>query len=447
MRSKATALRYLLRMTRRRPGGEAFARRTLRRSLPRLQWARLRLEASVPGQKIDALPRRRKTSIVVTRVLRSVIRPAERTEEAVRSRSVRRSWLKLLVLGLFLLPAFSASELPDWPMGTDSVAFLDAVGVHQHAVQTLASNAMIPAISLTPSLPVAIGPKVSSPPAAARPWFQGTAASFVTRGRAVSDGHFVIVAEGQTLWGIAQSHGVAVEDLAAANGLGDKDLLAVGQQLVIPRKTFGAGRGLLPGVAPALYRPIGAIQQVTVRVREGETLWEIAEATGLSVDAIVNANGIPDSASVHTGQRLTIPGGALDVLRRVIAARGVASIAESFIWPVRGQLTSRFGWRVHGHHNGIDIAAPRGTPISVAKDGRVVFAGWYFGYGLAVVVDHGDGISTVYGHASKLLVSIGQVVEAGQMIALVGSTGDATGPHLHFEIRINGIPLNPMKYL
>ena len=445
MPSRAMALRDVLRMTRRRPGGEVFARPTLRRSLRHLPWARPR--ASVLGQKIDALRRRRRTSSVGTRVPPVVICPAERTETAIKTRSVRRSWLKLVVLGLLLLPAFSASELPDWPVATDSVAFLDAAEAHRHAVETLVSSAMIPTISLAPSLPVAIDPKMSNSPPGIRPRFRGTSAALVSRRTGIFNEPFVIVAEGQTLWGIAESRGVALEDLAAANGLGVKDLLAVGQQLVFPPKISVAGRGLVPGAAQALPRPIGATRHVTVRVREGETLWEIAEATGLPVEAIVNANEIPDSASVHTGQRLTIPGGALDVLRRVTAARGVVSIAQNFVWPVRGQLTSRFGWRLTGHHNGIDIAAPRGSPILVAKDGRVVFAGWYFGYGLLVVVDHGDGISTIYGHASKLLASIGQIVETGQVIALVGSTGDATGPHLHFEIRTNGIPLNPMKYL
>jgi len=401
----------------------------------------------MPGQKFDALRRRWKTSIDGLRAPPAVIRPAERTEMAIRTRRVRRSWLQMFVLGFFLLPVFSAPELPNWPFVSDSVAFLDAVEVHRHAVETLVSNAMIPAISLTPSLPAAIDPKVSSTLTAARPRFRGTSASLVSRSNGASVEPFVIVAEGQTLWGIAQSHGVAVEDLAAANGLGVKDLLGVGQQLVIPPKSSLAGRGGLAGAVPAVSRPIGATRPVTVRVREGETLWEIAEATGLPVDAIVNANEIPDSASVHTGQRLTIPGGALDVLRRLTAARRVVSIAQNFVWPVRGQLTSRFGWRLTGHHNGIDIAAPRGSPILVAKDGHVVYAGWFFAYGLAVIVDHGNGISTVYGHASKLLVPIGEVVETGQVIALVGSTGDATGPHLHFEIRINGIPLNPMKYL
>ncbi|HVH31741.1 MAG TPA: M23 family metallopeptidase [bacterium] len=385
-------------------------------------------------------------SSVSPSVSRAVSDPTERTEKAMRPHSVPRSWLRVLVLGLLLLPAFSVSELPNRPFVTNSVGFLDAVAVQTRAVQTLVSSVMIPSASVIPSLPAAADPKGFSVPAAARPRFLGTSASLVSRSNGVKGEPFVVVTDGQTLWGIAQSHGIAAEDLAAANALGVKALLAVGQQLIIPPKALGAERGLLRSAAHALSL-IGAPRQVTVRVREGETLWEIAQATGLPVDAIVNANEIPDSASVHTGQRLTIPGGALDMLRRVTAARGIVSIAQNFVWPVRGQLTSRFGWRLTGHHNGIDIAAPRGSSISVAKEGRVLFAGWYFGYGLAVVVDHGSGISTVYGHASKLLVQIGEVVEAGQVIALVGSTGDATGPHLHFEIRTNGIPLNPMKYL
>ncbi len=365
-------------------------------------------------------------------------------------RTARRSWLKLFAVGLFILPAFGASELPDvWPVGTSSVPFLAAVGNHNHALQTLVSNATIPAVLLTPPLPAAVDPKPAAPQTASRPIVRGTAASFVTpAANGVSDESLVIVQQGQTLWSIAQRHGVTVDALAAANGLGDNEVIAVGQPLVIPGGAVGPAWAVVPAATMALPPPTRAARQFTVRVREGETLWEIAQAYGVSVDSIVEANGLADGDPIRTGQRLIIPGGAVDVLRRVTSARGVAtSIAQSFLWPARGPLTSRFGWRVHGHHNGIDIAASRGAPIYVAKAGQVVFAGWYFGYGLAVIVDHGDGVSTIYGHASKLLVPIGEVVAAGQVIALVGSTGDATGPHLHFEIRVNGRPLNPMHYL
>jgi len=185
-----------------------------------------------------------------------------------------------------------------------------------------------------------------------------------------------------------------------------------------------------------------------VVVGEGETLWEIAQTYGISVDAILEINELQNGDVIQSGQRLVIPGGAADIPRRVTSSRGsVASIAQSFLWPARGALSSRFGWRWQRHHNGIDIAAPYGTQIYAAKAAQVTFAGWYYGYGRAVIIDHGDGVSTVYGHASRLLVRVGEMVAAAQPIALVGSTGIATGPHLHFEIRVNGRPLNPLKYL
>jgi murein DD-endopeptidase MepM/ murein hydrolase activator NlpD len=120
---------------------------------------------------------------------------------------------------------------------------------------------------------------------------------------------------------------------------------------------------------------------------------------------------------------------------------------EGLSWPSRGTLTSRFGWRYRRHHNGIDLAAPWGTPIQAARDGIVVFAGWYSGYGKVVFIAHGDGVVTVYGHASKLLVKVGDQITQGQVIANVGCTGVCTGSHLHFEVRIDGQPVDPLKFL
>ena len=117
-----------------------------------------------------------------------------------------------------------------------------------------------------------------------------------------------------------------------------------------------------------------------------------------------------------------------------------------FIWPVHGPVTSEFGPRWGGFHPGIDIAPGYGTPIEAAKDGVVAFAGWMSGYGNFVIIDHGGGFATAYGHQSRLAVSDGQVVSAGQVIGYVGSTGFSTGPHLHFEIRVNGTAVNPRSY-
>lgn len=122
-----------------------------------------------------------------------------------------------------------------------------------------------------------------------------------------------------------------------------------------------------------------------------------------------------------------------------------------FIRPVSGKIVSGFGYRVHPifrrvkFHYGIDIAASYGTPIRAAADGVVVFSGWRRAYGNTIIIDHGDGLATLYAHCSRLLVSEGSVVKQGQVIALIGSTGLSTGPHLHFEVRRYGEPFNPLS--
>ena len=121
--------------------------------------------------------------------------------------------------------------------------------------------------------------------------------------------------------------------------------------------------------------------------------------------------------------------------------------AAGFVWPVHGVLTSTFGWRWGRMHEGIDIAAGTGTPVVAAASGTVIIAGWMGGYGNLVVVDHGGGISTAYGHNTSVTVGVGQRVAQGQLIAYVGSTGNSTGPHVHFEVRVNGGAVDPMGYL
>jgi murein DD-endopeptidase MepM/ murein hydrolase activator NlpD len=116
-------------------------------------------------------------------------------------------------------------------------------------------------------------------------------------------------------------------------------------------------------------------------------------------------------------------------------------------WPVSGPVTSGFGIRWGRMHEGIDIAVPTGTPVHTAAAGRVLYAGWLGGYGNLVVIDHGGGISTAYGHNSSLVVSVGQDVTVGDVIAYSGSTGHSTGPHLHFEVRVNGVAVDPLGYL
>jgi len=139
-----------------------------------------------------------------------------------------------------------------------------------------------------------------------------------------------------------------------------------------------------------------------------------------------------------------------NVIRGNGSTPGVAGACS--VHPVNAPVTSTFGWRVHpitGErrlHEGMDLGAASGTPIKACRSGRVTFAGWQGGYGNVVIIDHGGGMSTVYGHQSSVAVSAGQQVNAGQVIGSVGSTGMSTGPHLHFEVRINGTPVDPAPY-
>ncbi len=157
----------------------------------------------------------------------------------------------------------------------------------------------------------------------------------------------------------------------------------------------------------------------------------------------------------------------LEARRAAAAARRAAAIAAglppppespiggpvTFIWPVRGPITSPFGYRTDPYtgryalHSGIDIGVDYGTPIRAAADGRVIYAGWYGGYGNLITIDNGDGYSTLYAHCSAMYVSVDQNVQRGQVIGAVGATGYATGPHLHFEIRKDGVPFDPLTKL
>ncbi|MHC5725672.1 MAG: M23 family metallopeptidase, partial [Nostoc sp.] len=147
--------------------------------------------------------------------------------------------------------------------------------------------------------------------------------------------------------------------------------------------------------------------------------------------------------------------------RATEAAQSKTNSRTSFIirgtgimtYPSDAPTSSPFGWRIHpilGYrrfHAGLDFAASYGSTIRAADSGTVIFAGWYGGYGRALIIDHGNGMTTLYGHTSELYVTEGQAVERGQAIGAVGSTGFSTGPHLHFEVRRDGTPVDPANYL
>jgi murein DD-endopeptidase MepM/ murein hydrolase activator NlpD len=160
---------------------------------------------------------------------------------------------------------------------------------------------------------------------------------------------------------------------------------------------------------------------------------------------VVYKNGIKVGQEVLSEKVLKEP------VTRIVARGTKAEVAfrgsGRFLWPSVGKITSPFGRRGREFHTGIDVAADRGTPIRASNSGTVTFAGSRGNYGNLVIINHGGGFETYYAHADSILVSVGDKVEKGQQIATVGTTGRTTGPHVHFEVRLNGNPQNPLSYL
>lgn len=198
-------------------------------------------------------------------------------------------------------------------------------------------------------------------------------------------------------------------------------------------------------------------------VRPGENLYRISRHYGVSVDAIRRANRVRDVTELQVGQALRIPGARGDEPKAPLTPQaagvtawkpsrgnGAQALREadlSFAWPVRGSLTSSFGWRRGRRHEGIDIAARKGTPIHAAESGRIIFSGRLGDYGKVVIVKHAGRYSTVYAHNTRNKVKKGAFVEKGDVIATVGRTGNASGPHLHFEVRRDRVAHDPSDYL
>lgn len=206
-----------------------------------------------------------------------------------------------------------------------------------------------------------------------------------------------------------------------------------------------------------VFKTKGRIKGVYHTVKKGETLWRIAKTYNVNQKRLKKINHIADVKNIKTGTKLFIPGAkkVLKVklyrpsLKSVSLDRKIPHIKKGlFIWPLKGKLTSHYGIRNKQKHDGIDIAAPKGSPILASAQGKVIFSGWGpTGYGKMVIIKHNKKWVTVYAHNSKNLVKKNQRVKKGQKVALVGSTGRTTGPHLHFEFRENRKPVNPLKYI
>lgn len=226
------------------------------------------------------------------------------------------------------------------------------------------------------------------------------------------------------------------------------------------RRAVLAWAGLALGVALGCASvPDGGPVHV---LKPGETIYRLSRYYEVPVEDILRANGIRDVSAVPVGARLRIPGGRRAPPRESIALASVAPTVRpsddlralarreasiEFAWPLRGRLSSGFGPRGRSKHEGVDLTARPGTPIRAAEAGRVIYSGWLGDYGRVVIVKHAGRYSSVYAHNRSNRVRRGAFVEKGQVLAEVGSSGNASGPHLHFEIRRDRRPQDPLRYL
>jgi murein DD-endopeptidase MepM/ murein hydrolase activator NlpD len=241
------------------------------------------------------------------------------------------------------------------------------------------------------------------------------------------------VVKGDNLWSISQRYDVKMTSIISTNNLKEISRLSIGQKLKLPITNMDIAKA-------EGYSQEAAAEEIIYYVKKGESLWTISREYNVKLEAIIAANSITDASKISAGQQLRIPN-----------VPGARSNITNFIWPVRGRITSPYGMRVisgrKDFHAGIDIGGPTGTNIVAAESGIVSYAGYMRGYGNVIILSHNGGYSTVYGHNSANLVKKGQSIRKGSVIAKMGSTGNATGPHLHFEIRSGGKPVNPLSYL
>lgn len=247
-----------------------------------------------------------------------------------------------------------------------------------------------------------------------------------------------IVQPGDVVGLIADKFDISVNTILWENNLTAYSLIRPGDKLII-----------LPATG------------LTYKVAKGETLGAIAAKYDVAAEEILAVNNLPGDSKLSIGQSLFIPGGRkvyapvpvakvvaynpVQVIKDLLKPSPEAVASSKMLWPTVGHIiTQYFSWR----HGGLDIANKQGTPIYAAEDGVVIDSGWSTsGYGNKIDIDHGGGKVTRYGHAIKLIAKKGDVVKKGDIIMLMGTTGKSTGPHLHFEVRINGRVQNPLNYI
>jgi LysM repeat protein len=248
------------------------------------------------------------------------------------------------------------------------------------------------------------------------------------------------VQPGDTISSIANKFAISINTILWENNLSSRAIIHPGDTLQI-----------LP------------VSGVSHKVSAGENISYIASKYDVSINDILEANNISNVNTLKIGQNLIIPGArkqsatkvastsninsgssGIDVIKDLIKPKPATSNSDKMLWPTIGhRITQYYSWR----HTGLDIANKTGTPLYASEGGTVEYSGWSTGYGYNVLLNHGGGKKTRYAHASKLYVKKGDTVEKGETLAAMGSTGWSTGPHIHFEVIINGVRLNPLNYI
>ena len=236
-----------------------------------------------------------------------------------------------------------------------------------------------------------------------------------------------IVESGQTLYRISKIYGLPIDDLKKMNNLENNQII-VGQKLLVKGKVAEA-----PGSDTGYYI-----------VKNGDTLYSISRRYGISLLELRNINKL-NGNSINAGQNLLVNSNGISMKSH--------SELKKYRWPItwRG-ITSPYGYRYHPVlkrkrlHSGVDLRASMNTPVYSAYSGKVTYAGWMRGYGKIIIIQHPHGYSTRYAHLNKILVKKGASINRRKLIGKSGNTGISTGPHLHYEIRYKGEPLNPIEY-
>ena len=259
------------------------------------------------------------------------------------------------------------------------------------------------------------------------------------------------VRSGDTYSGIARSHDMTVDELMNINPDASLKSLMPDQVLTVRQNVPYLSVRSVDAVtyqeaipAPVEYKEDDSMYQGDTKVLDpGE------EGMALVSARITYLNGIEEARDIQTTRELSAP--KTKVVAKGTKERPKTMAKGNFIWPVRGTITSRYGWRtlfgVSNFHGGLDIAVRTGTSVKAADGGKVITSAWHSSYGYYIIIDHENGKQTYYAHNSKLLVRVGERVYQGQVIAKSGSTGNTTGPHCHFEVRVNGQRVNPRNYL